>query len=121
MNHMKIYLLGLIICLQALLMDNAIAQTSDCADQVSFKVVEGEESVFEIEIKLKENSQEDFSLELYNLTDGQKLVDKKPINNSSNIISFRNLNADHVYLIQAKGEKCTFTLGGLNGIKVENK
>jgi hypothetical protein len=118
---MKIFFVTLLICLQTILLSDVFAQSNECANQLSYKITEVQDGSFQIEVELVKNSSSNFSLELFNLTDSQKLVSEKSINEAQNIIIFRNLNVKHVFLIQAKSTDCKFTLGGMDGIKVENK
>ena len=118
---MKVFVIGIIVCLQTSLINISTAQRSECNDQLAYEVIEGINDVIDIEVNLDGNSQVDFLLKLYSAGEGGEFISQMTISKSKNTITFKGLSNNKVYLIQAISDECTITLGGMEGIKVEKE
>lgn len=118
---MKVYIFGLLICFQVSVLHDTIAQVSDCNDQLKYETINVNTNSFNIEVSLNLNSDTEFILKLYSVSNGGEFISQLNINEFTNSITFKNLDINKVYLIQAIGDDCTITLGGMEGIKAEKE
>ncbi|SMG32326.1 hypothetical protein SAMN05661096_02022 [Marivirga sericea] len=119
---MKVYAIGLLFCLQIFLINYSIAQgLVECNDQLSYEIIEVNEDIFDIEVRLNSESSIDFVLKLYTASAGGEFVSQLDITKSKGTATFAGLSKNKVYLIQAINNECTVTLGGMEGIKVEKE
>jgi hypothetical protein len=118
---MKVYVIGILICLQISVINYSVSQGLECKDQLSYEVIEENNGAFDIEVRLKVDSKNDFLLKLYSVSDQGEFISEVSVNKSKSSITFKGLSNKKVYLIQAISDDCTVTLGGMEGIKVEKE
>ena len=111
--------LTLLLLLSVSLMANG--QTAVCQDDFSYelKSVDSNTFLFQFSGDLKGS----YELKLYDVSKKETLVGAKTFSSSSKGVVFSSLNKNSIYLIQAisKDSGCRFTIGGMEGIKFENK
>jgi len=92
-----------------------------CEDVFSYEVSESSEKKFDL--KISKSSNEDFNFKLFSINEGTELISEIRSNNSNQSIRFEDLDKNDFYLIQVYGlqNDCRFTIGGMDGIKYENK
>jgi len=100
---------------------NSPIKNSICDDVFDYEI--SENSTSEFNISITKSTMDNFNFKLFSIDRKEKLVDELRSNSSSNSIEFKNLNKDNVYLIQVYGinNDCRFTIGGMEGIKFENR
>jgi hypothetical protein len=92
-----------------------------CADVFDYEILNGSDEMFTISIT--KSTTDDFTLKLFSIDGKESFIKEIITSSSSKSFEFKNLNRDNVYLIQVYGmrDDCRFTIGGIEGIKYENK
>jgi len=100
---------------------NSPIKNSVCDDVFNYEM--SENSTSEFNISITKSTMDNFNFKLFSIDRKEKLIDELRSNSSSNSVEFKNLNKDNIYLIQVYGinNDCRFTIGGIEGIKFENR
>lgn len=92
-----------------------------CDNVFDYEISETSNSEFNILISISSN--DNFTFKLFSIGGEVSLVNEISSENSNKKIEFDGLDKDKVYLVQVYGisNDCLFTIGGMEGIKYENK
>jgi hypothetical protein len=92
-----------------------------CENVFSYEVTERSDNNFDLTIS--KSSNDNFNFKLFSIKEGTELISEIRSDNSSQSIEFKGLDKNNFYLVQVYGldNDCRFTIGGMEGIKYENK
>ncbi|MGM0582837.1 MAG: hypothetical protein ACQETL_19330 [Bacteroidota bacterium] len=97
------------------------AKSPVCDNVFNYEISENSNTDFNVIVT--KSSNDDFTFKLYSISGEVKLINEITSDDSNQKIEFDGLDKDKIYLIQVYGTKnnCRFTIGGMEGIKYENK
>lgn len=92
-----------------------------CENVFSYEISESSGNNFDLTVS--KSSNDDFTFKLFSIKEGAELISEIRSDNSSQNIEFKGLDKNDYYLVQVYGihNDCRFTIGGMEGIKYENK
>ncbi len=99
----------------------ASVKTPVCDNVFDYEI--SETSNTEFNILINNSSNDNFTFKLFSISEGVDLVTEISSENFNEKIEFEGLDKNNVYLVQVYGisSDCRFTIGGMKGIKYENK
>ncbi|MBK6264501.1 hypothetical protein JKA74_05580 [Marivirga sp. S37H4] len=115
------YILGtLLLVLIAILLPvtSSYAQVQPCNEEFSYQI--GQDELGET-LLVEKTSNKKYKYKLFAISTETRLIEELEDNIMNDKILFSGLKQDEIYLVQISGDDgCLFTLGGMEGIKIDN-